>query len=142
MYRLGDLTEQQRSRYGWGLMVLGAVGLVLAVIIVHWASFPETHFVNGVEEPFVVDFLNWMPRGWLPKGIGYLIAFGASQLMLVGAGIAFILGKPMTEEFGWDRSVIANGLSIETIMVGSGVRPRNTVWSNSVSDTPKPLTVQ
>lgn len=32
-----------------------------------------------------------------------------------------VLGKPMTEEFGWDRSVIANGLSIETVMVGVSI---------------------
>ncbi|QRE82637.1 MFS transporter [Rhodococcus ruber] len=32
-----------------------------------------------------------------------------------------VLGKPMTEEFGWDRSVIANGLSLETVMVGVSI---------------------
>lgn len=32
-----------------------------------------------------------------------------------------VLGKPMTEEFGWDRSTIANGLSIETVLVGFSI---------------------
>ena len=32
-----------------------------------------------------------------------------------------ILGKPMTQEFGWERSVISNGLSIETVLVGISI---------------------
>lgn len=32
-----------------------------------------------------------------------------------------ILGKPMTEEFGWERSVITNGLSFETVIVGISI---------------------
>ncbi|OUC80255.1 MFS transporter [Gordonia lacunae] len=32
-----------------------------------------------------------------------------------------VLGKPMTAEFGWERSVISNGLSVETIMVGISI---------------------
>ena len=32
-----------------------------------------------------------------------------------------ILGKPMMSEFGWDRAVISNGLSIETVMVGISI---------------------
>ncbi|SNT12100.1 MFS transporter [Rhodococcoides kyotonense] len=32
-----------------------------------------------------------------------------------------VLGKPMSEEFGWERSVISNGLSIETLMVGVSI---------------------
>jgi len=32
-----------------------------------------------------------------------------------------VLEAPMTEEFGWDRSVITNGLSLETVMVGVSI---------------------
>lgn len=32
-----------------------------------------------------------------------------------------VLGKPMSEEFGWERSVISNGLSLETVMVGVSI---------------------
>ncbi|HEX2153856.1 MAG TPA: hypothetical protein VHL52_07755 [Acidimicrobiia bacterium] len=96
MYRLGELTEQQRSRYGWAMMALGLIGLAVAVILVHYANFPETHFVDGQEVPFEVGTFGWIPRGWLPKSIGYLIAFGASQLILGGALLAFVLGRHMT----------------------------------------------
>lgn len=32
-----------------------------------------------------------------------------------------VLGGPMAEEFGWDRGVISNGLSLETVMVGVSI---------------------
>lgn len=32
-----------------------------------------------------------------------------------------VLGKPMADEFGWDRSVITSGFSVETMMVGVSV---------------------
>lgn len=32
-----------------------------------------------------------------------------------------VLGGPMAEEFGWERSVVTNGLSLETVMVGVSI---------------------
>lgn len=32
-----------------------------------------------------------------------------------------VLGAPMTEEFGWERSVMTNGLSLETVFVGISI---------------------
>ena len=84
MYRLGELTEQQRNRYGWSMMALGAVALVVAVILVHYGSADSG------------EGLEWIPRGWVVKGIGYLIALAASQILIVGAALAFVLGRPMT----------------------------------------------
>lgn len=84
MYRLGALTEQQRARYGWSMMATGAIALVVGVFVVHYSNAP-------VEAGF-----SWVPRGWLPKAIGYLIGFGASQLLIVGAIIAYVLGRKMT----------------------------------------------
>lgn len=124
MYRLADLTEQQRTRYGWGMLILGAIGMVLAVVIVHWAQLPVTEVVDGIEQPYVVDFLNWMPRGWLPKGIGYLVSFGASQLLLAGAAIAFVLGRPMT----WARATFAAFLAWIELVVIFGIVPSE--WLN------------
>lgn len=84
MYRLGELTEQQRTRYGWGLMVVGLIGLAVGVFFVHYA---QAEAGAGME---------WVPRGWVFKGIAYLVALGASQLMLTGAILAFVLGRRMT----------------------------------------------
>jgi hypothetical protein len=84
MYRLGELTEQQRNRYGWSMMTLGVVALVVGVILVHY----------GAADPD--EGLSWIPRGWLVKGIGYLFGLAASQLLIVGAALAFVLGRPMT----------------------------------------------
>lgn len=124
MYRLGELTEQQRGRYGWSLMALGAVALVVGVIVVHYANFPVNIVENGVEQPLVLDEMNWMPRGWIPKTIGYLIAFGASQLLIVGAALAFILGRPMT----WSLAAFGAFLAWMEMVLLFGIVPSE--WLN------------
>lgn len=124
MIRLGDLSEQQRARYGWGMMVVGAVLTVIAVLLVHYANFPETVFVDGVEEPLVLGEFNWVPRGWFPKAIGYLLAFGASQLLIGGACIAFLLGRPMT----WARAAFASFLAWMELVMIFGIVPSE--WLN------------
>lgn len=124
MYRLGELTEQQRTRYGWGMMIAGFLALAIGVMVVHYAQFPETHFVNGVEEPVVLGEFNWMPRGWVPKGIGYLIALAGSQLMLGGAAIAFVLGRAST----WARAAFASFLVWMELVIVFGIVPSE--WLN------------
>jgi hypothetical protein len=105
MHRLGELNEQQRSRIGWGLLVAGTLTLAVGVVIVHWAQF-------GPDD--AVDVLGWMPRGWFPKAIGYLVALGGSQMMLVGAAFAFVLGRRMT----WAVAALAAFLTwIELVIV-------------------------
>ena len=96
MYRLAELDQSQRKRLGWALMVGGAVLLVLAVWWIHYSSFARTTLVDGVETPVVVDYFNWVPRGWYWKALGYLAAFGASQMLLLGAALAFVIGRKMT----------------------------------------------
>ncbi len=55
---------------------------------------------------------------WWYVATGFLtLLFGTSTVNV----LFNILGKPMTEEFGWDRSIIANGLSVETVLVGVSI---------------------
>lgn len=112
MYRLGDLTEQQKSRYGWGAMVFGTVLLAVAIFVVHYAnSHPEAGF-------------SWVPRGWFPKSIGYLGAFAASQLLIAGAVLVFVLGRPMT----WARAGFAAFLAWMELVLIFGIVPSE--WLN------------
>ena len=117
MYRLGELSPRQRMTYGAGLLGLGTLLMVLAVVVVHWASFPEEVLVGGEFQPFVVDYLDFMPRGIWWKALGYVIAFGASQLMLLGASFIFVLGRKMSWAvasmaafFVWIEMVIIFGI--------------------------------
>ncbi|KLL95246.1 hypothetical protein NJ76_28640 [Rhodococcus sp. IITR03] len=67
----------------------------------HWLQAPTRHL-----------------NRWWYVATGFLtLLFGTSTVNV----LFNILGKPMTEEFGWDRSVIANGLSVETVMVGISI---------------------
>ncbi len=100
MHRLAELSDERRIRLGWLLMVAGSVVLVLAVWWIHYSSLARTTVIDGQTVPLVVDYFNWVPRGWYWKALGYLAAFGASQMLLLGAAMAFVIGRPMT----WARA--------------------------------------
>ena len=66
-----------KFRYRIGLLsiIAGIGGMTIGVIIAHYA---------GYSADAVTEYFNWIPRGWLPQTIGQLIAFGASQALLLG----------------------------------------------------------
>ena len=66
-----------KFRYRIGLLsiVAGIGGMTIGVIIAHYA---------GYSTDAVTEYFNWIPRWWLPQTIGQLIAFGASQALLLG----------------------------------------------------------
>ena len=124
MYRLGELNASQRLTYGSALLGVGTLLMVAAVVVVHWASIPQAEFVDGEFVPVVVDYLNWMPRGIWWKALGYIIAFGASQLMVVGAAFLFVLGRKMT----WAVAAIAAFLAWIEMVIIFGIVPSE--WLN------------
>ncbi len=55
---------------------------------------------------------------WWYVVTGFLtLLFGTSTVNV----LFNVLGAPMTEEFGWERSVMTNGLSLETVLVGVSI---------------------
>ncbi|MFC0249797.1 MFS transporter [Citricoccus parietis] len=55
---------------------------------------------------------------WWYVVTGFLtLLFGTSTVNV----LFNVLGAPMTEEFGWERSVMTNGLSLETVFVGISI---------------------
>lgn len=126
MYRLAELTHTQRLRIGTTLLLLGTVLMGVAVIWIHFAHLPEREFVDGQFLPLVVEpaFFNRIPRGWLPKGLGYLVAFGASQMMIVGGLFLWVINKPMT----WARATIAATLTWLEFVILFGIVPSE--WLN------------
>jgi len=96
MHRLAELSDERRIRFGWLLLVAGSFLLVVAVWWIHYSSFAVTTVIDGQTVPVVVDYFNWVPRGWYWKALGYLAAFAASQMMLLGAAMAFVIKRRMT----------------------------------------------
>lgn len=124
MYRLGELTDSQRVRFGASLLVLGTLALAAGVIVVHYAGLPAEEFVDGEFVPVTVDYFNWIPRGWVPKALGYLVVFGASQAMLAGAALLWVLNQPMT----WARAAFASFLTWIEFVIIFGIVPSE--WLN------------
>jgi hypothetical protein len=114
MYRLTELSDSRRKALGWGLLLLGLMALVLGVWWIHFSSFPKTEVVDGNTVPVVLDHFDWVPRGSLWKGIGYLVVFAGSQLLLTGAVLVWVLNQRMT----WARATFAAFLAwIELVMI-------------------------
>jgi hypothetical protein len=124
MYRLGELSDARRRSIGGALLILGFLGLVLGVIWIHWSSYPQTVTQNGVTTPYVVDFLNWWPRGAIWKGLGYLLVLGATTMALVGATFLWVLNQPMT----WARATVAGLISWIALVFFFGMVPSE--WLN------------
>jgi hypothetical protein len=124
MYRLAELSDSRRKSIGWGLLGLGFLALVVAVIWIHFSSLPRTHIVDGAEVPLVLDQFNWVPRGPIWKGLGYLTAFAASQMLVVGALLLFVLNQKMT----WARAVFAAFVTWLELVIIFGMVPSE--WLN------------
>jgi len=119
MYRLAELSVRTRRMAGWALLLLGFATLVLGVIWIHFSSLPQTEVVDGVEVPLVVDYFNWWPRGVLWLGVGYLVAFAASQMLVAGAVFLWVLNQRMT----WSRAIFTAFLSWLELVIIFGMVP-------------------
>ncbi len=108
MYRLAQLDETQRRRIGWSMIAGGLFLLAVGVVWVHYSA--------QIDNP---DSLGLIPRGWLSKGLAYLFVFGASQMVLAGAGIALVLGRPMT----WALAATAAFLVWVELVIIFGIVP-------------------
>jgi hypothetical protein len=124
MYRLAELSDNRRKSIGWGLLGVGLVTLVIAVVWIHYSSFPETHIVDGQEVPLVLDQFDWVPRGWLSKGIAYLASFAASQMLVVGGLFVWVLNQKMT----WARALFAAFVTWIELVLIFGIVPSE--WLN------------
>lgn len=124
MHRLAAISDQSRNIIGWAALILGTGLLTVAVLWIHYSQLPRTEVIDGVATPLVVDYFNWVPRGWFWKGLGYLAALGASQMMLVGAAFLWVLNQKMT----WARASFAAFLVWIELVIVFGIVPSE--WLN------------
>jgi hypothetical protein len=123
MYRLGEMTDRQRIRIGSALLVIGTLLMVVAVILVHIYGRPAEQVPTV--EPFMSMFTE-VPieaHKWF-KGIGYLLVFAASQLMLAGTALIWVLNQRMT----WARAAFAAFITWIEMVVIFGIVPSE--WLN------------
>ena len=115
MYRLAELSDSRRRSIGWGLLGLGFVGLVVAVIWIHYTSLPPEQDAG---------IFDWIPSNHLLKGVGYLVVFGASQMLVVGALFVWVLNQRMT----WARALFAAFVTWIELVIIFGMVPSE--WLN------------
>ena len=124
MHRIAAINHQIRILIGWSSLLLGTGLMAVAVLWVHYSKLPQTEIINGVSTTLVVDYFNWIPRGWFWKSLGYLAALGASQMMLLGAAFLWVLNQKMT----WARAAFAAFLVWMEFVIVFGIVPSE--WLN------------
>jgi hypothetical protein len=124
MYRLAELSDRRRKSIGLSMLGVGTLLLAVAVWWIHFSSFPQTEIVDGVEVDVVLSSFDWVPRGWFWKALGYVAAFAASQLMLAGAALVWVLNQRMT----WARAMFAAFLAWFELLLLFGIVPSE--WLN------------
>lgn len=124
MNRLAQMTESQRRVAGSALLLIGTVAVVLGVVIAHYANFPETVFVDGVDVPVQVDLLGWIPRHYSVVVLGQIIAIGGSQLIVAALLLLWVIEKTMT----WARASFLGLITWFELVVYFGIIPSE--WLN------------
>ncbi|MDE0230748.1 MAG: hypothetical protein OXI56_08795 [bacterium] len=124
MHRIAAINDRTRILIGSLSLLVGTGLMAVAVLWVHYSALPQTEIVNGVSTAVVVDYFNWIPRGWFWKSVGYLVALGASQMMLLGAAFLWVLNQKMT----WARAAFAAFLVWIELVLVFGIVPSE--WLN------------
>ncbi|MEX0797184.1 MAG: hypothetical protein WD274_10855 [Acidimicrobiia bacterium] len=121
---MAELSDSRRKSIGWSMLGVGTLLLAVAVWWIHFSSFPQTEIVDGVEVDVVLTSFDWVPRGWYWKALGYVAAFVASQLILAGAALIWVLNQKLT----WSRAMFAAFLSWIELVLLFGIVPSE--WLN------------
>lgn len=124
MNRLANMTESQRRVAGATLFFAGFVAIAIGVVVAHYANFPETVFIDGVDVPVDVDYLGWIPRHFAVVTLGQIVAIGGSQLIVVACLLLWVIGKPMT----WARASFVSLIAWFELVVFFGIIPSE--WLN------------
>ena len=110
------MTNGTKLAAGLTAIAIGAVVTIAASVFVHAAESPTTDAVGN-------ELYSFVPRGWFPATVGQLIAIGGVFLILGGATLAFVYGRPFT----WARAAIGAWLFTAMAVVVFGVIPNQWV---------------
>jgi hypothetical protein len=123
MYRLAEMSPSRRLRIGGTLLVLGAVVMVVGVTLVHiYGLGAEDAPTDGYFASMYTAVASGA-RHWF-KALGYLVAGAASQMILAGATVLWVLNQKMT----WARAVFAAFVTWIELVIIFGMVPSE--WLN------------
>lgn len=123
MHRLGEMTDQQRNRYGGGALVVGLLLLVVGITLVHIYGRAAEDVPTTAPFEWMFTVIPTESHFWF-KGIGYLVVFAATQLLVVGTALIWLLNQKMT----WARAMFAAFVAWVELVIIFGIVPSE--WLN------------
>lgn len=110
MHVLADMPDDRRRLLGSALLSLGVLGVGFGVFWAHFAFLAE---------PSPIGWTNWIPRHWFSVAFGQLNAVAASQLVVLGALMMWVINKPMT----WARAGFLTFITWFELVLFFGIVP-------------------
>lgn len=123
MHRLGEMTDRQRYRNGGAALVVGLVLLAIGITMVHIYGRPAEDVPTLFPFEQMFTSISVENHHWF-KGLGYLVVFGATQSMLAGAALIWVLNQRMT----WARAMFTAFLTWVEMVLVFGIVPSE--WLN------------
>ena len=132
MQRGNDVNSRQHTIVGVGLIVLGAIIMVVGSLFVHGALAPEVN-ANGQE------IFPGAPRGWQFVLAGQIVALGGVLLSMAGATYGFLWERPLT----WARAMFGSLLFTALMFILFAIIPNEflTLTQATLEWTPTKILV-
>ena len=126
------MTNGRKLAAGLTAIAIGIFVTIAASLFVHAAESPTTDAVGN-------ELYSFVPRGWFPATLGQLVAIGGIFMILGGATLAFVYGRPFT----WARAAIGAWLFTAMALVVFAVIPNQWValTQSSLEWTPQKIFV-
>lgn len=110
------MDDRTKKLLGWAGVVVGTALLVGGALAVHFVLLPA-------EDALGRPIYSWVPRGWVPRVILQLVAFGGSQILMAGVVIGWLWDREMT----WARASVGALLLTTEMMLLFGVVPNEWI---------------
>jgi len=111
MHVLTDMPDTRRRMLGVWLLILGVLGVAFGAF---WA-----HFAFLAEPSLEWTWTSWIWRHWVSVAFGQLNAIAASQLVVLGALLLWVINKPMT----WARAGFLSFITWFELVLFFGIIP-------------------
>ncbi|MGH8935480.1 MAG: hypothetical protein ACRDXD_04300 [Acidimicrobiia bacterium] len=107
------MNDARRIRIGILGITVGLIVLAAGIALAHFTGLPEEDPITGL------PILPAIPRGWLLRTVGQIVALVGGQLAVAAFVYAWLLDRPMT----WARAAVSALIATLEVVLFFGIIP-------------------